>query len=119
MAVGGLFLVGGFFILAAAIFLETLFATWAPVPMGWLTGFIFFIALLPLVYGAVTVIAGMKLNQGAASAHSLAVAVNVLSVVLAVFTIIAAAGVGLVHGALSGIALWALFQPDMKAYFGT
>lgn len=117
IAVGVLALVAGLVLLLVAFFLTGLFETFVPGMMGWLTGSLAFIAVIPIAYGAVTVGAGAGLNSGSAGAWTAAVVVNVLSVLFALPSVMAM-GFGLLHGALSGVALWALFQPDVKAYCG-
>lgn len=117
MAVGAISLIVGLGVLFVAFFLTGLFETFVPGYMGWLTGAMAFFAIFPIAYGAIAIGAGSGLNGGSAGAWTAAVVVNVLSILFALPSL-AAMGFGLLHGALSGIALWALFQPDVKRYCG-
>lgn len=117
IAVGALALFVGVAVLFVAFFLTGLFETFVPGMMGWLTGSLAFVAIFPIAYGAITIGAGAGLGSGSPGAWTAAVVVNILSLLLALPNL-AAMGFGLLHGALSGVALWALFQPDVKRFCG-
>lgn len=127
IVVGVLGVLGGLAVLIGAVFVNFAFgvagsysAPWSGAPdmLGrTLVGVMFILALVPLVFGIMGISAGAGLGSGRRSAWSSAMVVHVVSLVFAAVTLLAG-GLALLWAIPSGIALWALHQPEVKAYFG-
>lgn len=123
IAVGAIALLGALALIVAALAAGLAFGIadfyagpWTgPIGRG-ITGLLLVLALVPLTFGIIGLVAGFQLNARPPGGWTAAVIVHVVSLAVGLLTVWGL--VGLVHAVPSAVAMWALFQADTRAYLG-